>query len=201
MSTNVSTDAAQARAGRRRHLQQRQTVIFGGLIAAILVIGLTATAMWVGILPSPINVPISSPTPTDTVAAMPCPPDGQLPVPYAEISANVLNGTNTAGLAATTAASLAGYGVSIGQQANANARYAGVARIVAGPLGVGAAYTVAALFPEATIETDARSDATVDVIVGSEFEALLPAESITLDPTVDIPAPEGCTPVALPTEG
>ena len=40
-----STEAVRARAARRRHLQQRQTVIFGTLVAALLVIGLLGGAV------------------------------------------------------------------------------------------------------------------------------------------------------------
>ncbi|WP_154795821.1 LytR C-terminal domain-containing protein [Occultella kanbiaonis] len=198
MSTNGVRDAAEARAARRRHLQQRQTIIFGGLIAVMLVIALTAGAMWVGILPTPVNIPINSPEPTEATAAPgPCPPEGQTYINFAEITATVLNGTTTSGLAGTTGAELQARGIIIAAQANAESSYAGVARIVAGPTGLGQAYSVALLFPESTIVLDERADATIDVILGARFEMLLPAEEVLLDPAVVIPAPQGCEP--LPT--
>src|SRR5690606_2527668 len=73
--------AHEAREARRRHLQQRQTVIFGSLIAGLLVIGLGAGAVWAGILPAPISIPIQSPEPDDLAPPAPCPPEGALPVP------------------------------------------------------------------------------------------------------------------------
>ncbi|TDE89209.1 LytR family transcriptional regulator [Occultella glacieicola] len=198
MSTNGNRAAAEARLARRRHLQQRQTVVFGALIAALLVIALTAGAMWVGILPTPVNIPINSPEPTEATAPPgPCPPEGQTYVNFAEITTNVLNGTSRAGLAGTTAAELQARGIVVASQANAESSYAGVVRLVAGPTGLGQAYSVALLFPESTIVLDERADATVDVVLGGTFEMLLPADEVLLDPTVVIPAPQGCEP--LPT--
>ena len=200
MSTQQSR--VRARAARRRHLQQRQTVIFGALIAAMLVGGLTAGAMWVGILPSPFSVAINSPEPTEAGATTPCPPEGATFVPLEEISANVLNGTNRNGLASTTSAALAEHGVAIGREANAESRFTGAARIIAGPQGLPAAFTTAELFTDATIEVDSRSGETIDVVLGSAFQELRPDEEIAIDPEAPIPAAAECTPLstATPTE-
>lgn len=197
MSSIDAKHAAAARAARRRHLQQRQTVIFGSLIAGLLVIGLAAGAMWVGILPSPVNIPIHSPEPESTAPPPPCPAPDATPIPYGEIAANVFNGTTRAGLAAGTAAGLAERGVSISGQENAPVRYDGVARIVTGPTAVAEAYTLAALFPEADIELDGRTEDVVDVIVGDGFEGLLPAESVELEDEAPIPPLAGCEPVTI----
>lgn len=202
MSSIDTRHATAAREARRRHLQQRQTVIFGSLIAALLVIGLAAGSMWAGILPTPVDIPIKSPEAEDD-AAPPCPPPDTPPVPFNEISANVYNGTNRSGLAAGTAAGLAEQGVSIAQEENAPAGYDGVARIITGPTGVASAYTVAALFPEARVELDGRTEDIVDVTVGDDFDGLLPAESVELDDEAPLEQPAGCEPVILdePEEG
>jgi len=192
----ISQARARARATRRRHLQQRQTVIFGTLIAVMLVVGLAAGAMWVGILPSPISVAIESPEETSSTDAQPCPPDGATYVPLEEISANVLNGTTEAGLAGRTTEALANRGVAVGRTANADSAFKGVARILAGPKGLPAAFTLAELFDGAEVEVDSREDETVDVILGSEFESLRPKEEISIDPDAAIPAPTDCTPVS-----
>lgn len=194
MSTQQSR--ARARAARRRHLQQRQTVIFGTLIAAMLVVGLASGAMWVGILPSPFNVAIKSPEPTASGATVLCPPDGATFVPLADITANVLNGTSRAGLAASTSADLADRGLTIDQEANAEARYVGDAEIVAGIEGMAAAFTVAELFNDAIIEMDSRGGTTVDIILGQDFEALRDQAEIAIDPEAPIPAAAGCTPLS-----
>ncbi|UFU07095.1 LytR C-terminal domain-containing protein [Ruania halotolerans] len=189
---------AKARAARRRHLQQRQTVIFGTLIAAMLVVGLAAGAVWVGILPSPVSIAISEPESTESDDAGPCPPDGATYVPLTEISANVLNGTSRSGLAADTSAELGERGVAVGRQANAESPFAGVVRIVSGPEGLAAAYTAGVLFTDPRIEVDSRTDETIDVILGSSYEALRSADEIDIDPEVEIPIPQGCTPLPTP---
>lgn len=196
-----SPEAVRARAARRRHMQQRQTVIFGTLVAALLVVGLVAGAMWSGVLPSPFSVPINSgpPVPTPAAVVPPCPPEGEKPVPYTEISANVLNGTETQGLAAGTAATLRSYGIQTGREQNGQP-YTGVVRLTAGPLGVASAYTLAALFSESQIELDAREDATVDVLLGDGFEEVLPVDAVKLDAKEPIPAPADCKPVEPPAD-
>jgi len=196
-----SPEAVRARVARRRHMQQRQTVIFGTLVTVLLVAGLLGGAVWSGVLPSPIDIEINSGAPEATPApvAPPCPPEGALPVPYSEISANVLNGTETQGLAAGTAATLRSYGIQTGREQNGQ-RYEGVARLTAGPLGVASAYTLAALFSSAEIVLDAREDATVDVLLGLAFEDVLPLEQVELDPEAPIPPPADCRPVETPAE-
>lgn len=178
-------------------MQQRQTVLFGTLIAGLLFAALFAGAVWAEIIPSPVSVEINdSSTATPTAIVPPCPPEGQLPVPYSEIIVNVLNGTDRAGLAGSTAAVLAGYGFQRGSEANGSP-YTGVARISSGPTGVGSAYTLASLFSESQIQLDTREDATVDVLVGERFESILSPGEIALDPDSPIPAPASCTPVVV----
>lgn len=177
-------------------MQQRQTVIFGTLIAAMLVLGLGAGAMWVGILPSPFAVAINSPDPTDAGESTPCPPDGATFVPLSEIAANVLNGTDRNGLASTTSEALTEHGLAIGQQGNAETQFSGEARIIAGPEGLAAAFTAAQLFPDPTIEVDSREGEGIDIIVGSEFEGLRSGDEIAIDPDAEIPAAADCTPLS-----
>lgn len=201
MSSIDAKRAHEAREARRRHLQQRQTVIFGSLIAGLLVIGLGAGAVWAGILPAPISIPIQSPEPDDLAPPAPCPPEGALPVPMNEISVNVLNGTNQSGLAASTAAGLAERGAVIGDEANAPVGFEGIARIVTGPTAVTDAYTVAAHFPEAVIELDSRTEDVLTLTVGEGFDGLLPQESVELDDEVPLTPLPGCQPVHLEDDG
>lgn len=191
-----------ARAARRRHLQQRQTVIFGTLVAVLLVAALLGGAMWSGVIPSPVNVPINSgeagaePEPV----VPPCPPEDTLPVPYSEISANVYNGTDRQGLASQTAASLQNLGIATGDGENGPS-YGGVVRLTTGVAGVAAAYTIAPLFSASQIVVDAREDDSVDVLLGAEYESLVTGGESTLDPEEPIPAPENCQPATVADEG
>jgi hypothetical protein len=194
-------DAARRRAARRRRLQQRQTVIFGGLITILLVAALIAGAIWAGLLPAPFTRDFSREESTEDQVVQPCLPDGATAVPLGSITANVYNGTDTAGLAATTGEVLGGAGVLINQQANwPHGEYAGVVQIVTGPLGVTAGYSLARLFPEAVVTLDGRSDESVDVVLGSGYTKMLSADEIAaLDPEGALTSPDGCTPVTAPT--
>lgn len=194
-----AADAARRRAARRRRLQQRQTVIFGVLITALIAVALLASAMWTGVLPSPVSRPFSTPAPTEQAAVefAPCPPPDALPVPFGEITANVYNGTTRGGLAATTATQLTQVGVVVASQANyPGGNYSGVAQVVASPAGLVSAYTVAALIPDAvvTLEPD-RADSTVDLVLGDAFESVLTPEAVAFDAAMPLEAPAGCTPV------
>ena len=199
--TATHHDADQLRATRRRRLQQRQTLIFGGLITALVVIGLVGTAMWSNLVPAPFAREFSTAEPTEEDVTVPCVPAETAPAAFSEITANVYNGTNRRGLAASSAESLSRLGVVVNQQANwPQGAYSGVVRVVVGPLGVTPGYTVARLFPSAVVTLDSsRTDETVDVVLGATYESMLPAEDIAaLDPGVALAAPEGCTPVDAP---
>ncbi|WP_127128315.1 LytR C-terminal domain-containing protein [Georgenia sp. SYP-B2076] len=199
--TATPNDADQRRAARRRHLQQRQTLVFGGLITVLAVVGLVSTAMWTGLLPAPFAREFSTAEPSDANLAIPCVPADATPVAFSEITANVYNGTDRNGLAASSADSLTQVGVVVNQQANwPQGAYSGVVQVVVGPLGVTSGYTVARLFPSAVVSLDtSRTDETVDVVLGATYEAMLSADEIAaLDPAAPLASPEGCTPVDAP---
>src|SRR5690625_5261355 len=148
----------------------------------MLVVGLASGAMWVGILPSPFSVPINSPEPTTSTATVPCPPDDATFVTLEDITVNVLNGTSRAGLAATTSDALTNRGVTVAEESNSETPYAGTVEIVTGADGLAAAFTIAELFEDATIRADSRGGATVDVVLGADFEALRSDDEIAIDP-------------------
>jgi hypothetical protein len=200
----VTTDPAEAerrRAARRRHLQQRQTLVFGILITAMLAVALVAAAVWSNVIPSPFARPFSSPEPTEAATAnAPCPPADALPAPFNEITANVFNATDQTGLAARTASGLAQFGVVISQEANYAGSFEGVANVVSGPRGLQAAYTVVELLPGATVTLDGRDDATIDVVLGGAFSEIPAPEAAPVDPEVPLTPPPGCTPVEVPED-
>lgn len=178
-------------------MQQRQTVVFGTLIAALLVVGLLGGAMWSGVLPSPVDVPINSgaPPPEPEPVVPPCPPEEARPVPLAQVRVNVLNGTEESGLAAQTSAVLRTYGITVEREGN-GAPYTGVAQITTGPRGVVTAYTISALFPSSQIVLDPeRKGNVVDVLLGARYESVLEPEEAALDPETPIAAPTNCEPI------
>jgi hypothetical protein len=203
VTATATNDAEQQRALRRRRLQQRQTVIFGGLIAVLLAVGLLAGAMWAGMLPAPISRPFSSAAPTTTAIVAPCPPEGATPVAFSEILVNVYNGTDRGGLAGETGQALGRLGVVVNQQANwPQGAYPDTVQIVVGPLGVTAGYSLARIFPGSVVSLDSsRTDETVDVVLGAKYEAMLSPDQIAaLDPSTPLAAPAGCTPVEAATQ-
>lgn len=191
--TQPDPQAARARALRRKHLQQRQTVIFGSIVAALLALALFAGAIWADILPAPISVPIASPT-DETPAALPqpCPPADTPPPTYEDIEADVYNSTSTAGLGATVSDSLRGHGLDVENTENEDDVYPGTALITVGPEGIPAAYALADLIPEAQIKMADRDGAGVDITLGSAFSNLTSEEELTLDPELPIPTPDEC---------
>jgi len=190
------TDQDRGRQLRRRHMHERQAVIFGVLLAALALAGLGAAAMYTGSL----NLPVftrdfaAAPSPTATQDPYPCPPAGALPVAYGQISVRVYNATTRVGLAGATSASLAERGFVIASTENAPATYDGTARIIFGTPGVAQAYTLAAHIDGAVLVLDPRADATVDLSLGAEYAELNPIDTIALDPAVPLVAPPGCTP-------
>ncbi|WP_129337665.1 LytR C-terminal domain-containing protein [Cellulomonas endophytica] len=186
-----------ARQLRRRHRHERQAVVFGVLLAVLAVAGLGSAAVYTGALSmSFLDRPFSTPSaaPTEAAAAVACPPQGALPVPYGQIQVNVYNGTGRAGLAAATAAELAGRGFAVASTGNSDS-YAGTARVTAGASGVAAAYTLAAQVQDAVVVLDARADATVDLALGGAFGALVDPAAITLVADQPLVGPEGCVPL------
>jgi hypothetical protein len=202
VSTDQIEEYERQRAIRRRHLLERQAVIFGSLIAALLALALIGLAVWFGAVPAPVSVPFATPPPENGAVAPPCPPADATPVPYGEITVNVYNGTTRGGLAAATAGELANRGLTIGARANdPYGRYSGATLVRAGPAGLAHAYTVAAIFPDALVQLDVREDASVDVTLGAAYVAMRPAQEAELDPALPIPAPAGCYQVPAPDEG
>ncbi|WNB85820.1 LytR C-terminal domain-containing protein [Cellulomonas sp. ATA003] len=110
------------------------------------------------------------------------PPEGTLPVAYGEVQVRVLNATDRRGLAGQTADALTARGFAVAAVGNATSSVVGPARISFGAPGVGAAYTLAAHLEGARLTLDERTDATVDLALGSEFVGLLDPGLIPLDP-------------------
>ncbi|WP_426593430.1 LytR C-terminal domain-containing protein [Cellulomonas sp. McL0617] len=180
---------------RRRHMHERQAVIFGVLLAGLALVGLGAAAVYTGNLDLPgLDRAIAqAPSATEAAVAYPCPPVGALPVAAASVVVNVNNATNRSGLAAATAADLKARGFTIGTVDTVDS-YDGVARISFGKNGVAQAYTLLAHFDGAVLFPLASEDATVNVAIGAKFVQLKAVDQVQLDPAVPLVAPAGCIP-------
>lgn len=192
------SDYDRARALRRRHMHERQAVVFGVLLACLAVAGLGAAALYTDSLSLPFLEREFTAVPTvDPVAdATYCPPEGALPVPTDQITVDVFNGAGVGGLAGTTGGQLTERGFAIGTTENAPSPHSGTARIIYGPAGSAAAYTLKAYVDGAVLVNDPRETAEIDLVIGKAFTGLLPPEAVVLDPNVPLEGPEGCTPFA-----
>ena len=189
------------RALRRRHMHERQAVVFGVLLACLAVAGLGSAAMYTGALSLPfLDRPFSA-EPTEDAAATKvyCPPEGALPVPPDQITVDVYNSTKIAGFGSRTKEALADFGFVVGTVDNTDAEAPGVGRIIYGVQGSAAAYTLYSYAPGATLVLDGRQDAVVDIVLGADF-ALVPDDTqVGLDPAVPLVGPEACIPLAEAT--
>ncbi|HKD88153.1 MAG TPA: LytR C-terminal domain-containing protein, partial [Streptosporangiaceae bacterium] len=101
------------------------------------------------------------------------------PVKPASVAVKVLNGTNTAHLGATTAASLTGRGFHVvGAPGNATPDYRATVIDYASPAQLPAAQTLAGLFSDVKLQQDpGLNGAALHLILGSTFTGLKPAHS------------------------
>ena len=186
------------RALRRRHMHERQAVVFGVLLAGLAVAGLGSAAMYTGALSLPfLDRPFTSDPTDDTAAAnVYCPPEGALPVSPEQITVDVYNSTEIPGLGSRTKEALEGFGFVVRTVDNTDAEAPGVGRIIYGVQGSAAAYTLISYAQGATLVLDGRQDAVVDLVLGADFALAASQEQVALDPAVPLVGPEGCTPLS-----
>lgn len=198
MTTDPAAIAARKRKLRRRHKRERQAVIFGGVLAGLAAVGLGAAAVWTGSMESPFDREwtIVSESPTATEAAVPCVPADTLPVPYGSISVLVLNATSKPGLAGSVADLLGQRGFQIKDTGNYDIKLRGVGRISFGAQGIAQAYTLAAHISGVTLVYDARTDASVDLAVGSGYANLVELDLVPLAADEPLQPVPGCVPLA-----
>ncbi|GAA0660531.1 LytR C-terminal domain-containing protein [Kitasatospora atroaurantiaca] len=146
----------------------------------------------------PLAAPASGPGASGSPAAAAT--STAIPQPQA-VTVNVYNATGKAGLAARTADELKKRGFTIGKVGNAPAaldkKVPGTVQVVSGPAGLGAATLLGSQVAGSAGSADARTDASVDFVLGDTFAALL-------DPTQAASALEIATkpsPSASPAPG
>ncbi|WP_316523967.1 LytR C-terminal domain-containing protein [Kitasatospora brasiliensis] len=126
---------------------------------------------------TPSGKPLAAPTPDATAGAPAAEGDPHaIPQPSA-VTVNVYNATTKGGLAGRTAEELKKRGFVIGKVGNAPAeldkKVPGTAQVIAGPAGAGAGTLVGSQIAGAAVTADARTDASVDFVIGDSYNALL----------------------------
>lgn len=146
------------------------------VLLCLVVLAVAGTAVWWFIFrtaTAPASSVVVCPSQTPTAAA-------SAPAPAA-ISVRVLNSTPVNGLAKGVAAQLRQRGFHVIAVANAPDRtpVPVPAQLRFGRAGAAAAQVVARQLPTAALVRDGRTDATVDLVLGTGFTALRPAAQVS----------------------
>ncbi|AWE41635.1 MULTISPECIES: LytR C-terminal domain-containing protein [unclassified Actinobaculum] len=191
----VNEGKTTARAAYRRRIQQRQTIIFGSISAILAVLLLLSLLFWTGVLPFPFDREFTPAKSSNTVVT-PCIEEGTAAVELNSISVNVYNSTSRANLASQAATDLAGRGVVVNETGNWDGQsLSESARIITGPEGIAAAYTIAQYFPDSMIQyNNGITDATLNIVLGSDYESLETPENVAAaNPEGTLSPAENCT--------
>lgn len=182
-------------------------VLLAGLVAAGI---LTALAI--------MNGQIRLPAPEQSNAASTlCPGTTFDYMPNETVTVNVLNSTSRAGLARAVADELAGRKFLVGTVGNTTSSYRGTALVVSGAAGQPAAFSVQRNLPGSDYVQDARTDASVDVVLTHGFRELTKPElvdhtpgklscpretrRVAEDPQLPVTPPAPVTPAPVPPAG
>ncbi|MFW2512815.1 LytR C-terminal domain-containing protein [Demequina sp. SO4-13] len=185
----------------RRHRRERQFVVFGIALIALVTAAFAAAAVYRGDVEGPFDRAFYTPAGDfESNITLACAPSGAVPLPYEEVVVRVNNGAGLPGLAGTTADTLEGRGFLVVDATNWSRDYSGEVRILYGVQGLRHAYTLATHFDDVDLVLDTRSDVTVDLVLGEQFgedpqlrELLAPE----VDPELTLSSRGECLPVNL----
>lgn len=161
-----------ARAEYRKRTQQRQTVIFGSIIAVMAIFLVLGTLVWSGLLPFPLNRDFTQPPDEQAIV---CPVEGAAPPDPTTITVVVFNATNQTGLAGSIGTSLAASGVVVNETANWSGEdLTEPVSLYASPAGVNTAYALRAYFPDAAVHVDPNlTSEVVEVVLGTGYTTMV----------------------------
>jgi len=144
------------------------------IVIAVVVLAAAVAGGWWWWTNRADETPSGNPTPTATCTTPPPKPPRDIPPP-AQVRVNVLNATDTAGLAIDTANELVVQRFDVAGVGNAPKTMAdGVAVVLYGPQGYGPAVRVASYVPGATlVKTNRLRDASVDLRLGPKFDGIV----------------------------
>ncbi len=207
MSTPVQDPA---RVARRRREHERQAVIYGVLVALLLLTGLGALAIFTGAIDAPFAREFTNPHQVEDTVTPPClppvegQPDGALPIAASDVHLRIYNASGVAGIAGANQSVLARRGFTVDATGNHDTTLRR-SELRFGKNGIVAAYTLAAHFPRMNLVLDAREDATVDLLVGESYDRPLDEDDVHLSAETPLRNAEGCkpadqlTPIPAPT--
>ncbi|WAP51763.1 LytR C-terminal domain-containing protein [Arthrobacter sp. ATA002] len=163
-------EAERVRLARRRRTRHR--IVIAVLVSALLLGALFALSVLRG------WIVLSEPEPAPTASAG-CPAGPFTYQPPETVTVNVFNTTAAAGLAGQVSDALAERGFLRGTVGNSTVNREGMTAIImSGPEGEAAAFTVQQQIPDTQYVQDDREGAAVDVVLGSGYTTLVPAENV-----------------------
>lgn len=192
-----------ARVARRRRKHERQAVVFGLIIAFLVILGLGALAVYTETIDSPISEPIyTASTDVENMAPACLPedegsPDGVLPMAYDKVRMRIYNAAdNRFALAGASAEVLTDRGFDVRDTGDFLYQVEGPSEIRYGTEGIVQAYTLAAQFAEIELVLDDRGGKFVDLVIGTGWTEPLPIEEVPLAADQPLENLPGCVPAA-----
>lgn len=139
--------------------------------------------------PGPTGSATDTPSPCVTITVT---PGAGLPNP-SQVTTNIYNSTDRAGLAASSAEELQTRGFIIGTIDNDPLARAvsATAEIRHGPSGLASAQLMTFYIPGSVLVDDARTDATIDTVLGQAFTAIAPQSEVDAALLAPSPSPSG----------
>lgn len=169
-AVELAAEREKQRQARRRYLQQRQTVIFGWVLVAMIVAVVVSLPFATGLISLPFAKEFTL-SASQKSAYPPCVPSGD-PVSLKGVKVEVLNGSSHSGLAKDTATALGQLKVDVTNVGNSNDAFVGSVRISTSEGKVAQAYSLARLFPNATVRLGREETEPIKVVLGEQFEGL-----------------------------
>ncbi len=159
----------------------RHRIIHGVTLTVLVALVITGVVLAVMVSRGDLQLPVpasqTSPKPSCPTATFNYPANK-------DVHVEVYNATRREGMAGSVAAELKKRGFNVDLVANKSTDYAGTAVIVSGPAGQSAAFNLQRNFAGTDYVQDARTDATVDVYLTSDFKDLVPAAQVDQTPGV-----------------
>lgn len=174
-------EAARVRLARRRRLLHRIViVVLAGLLLAAALFAVAVLRGWIVLSEPELSPEVSAECPAGPFSYQP--PE--------TVTVNVYNTTPTPGLATQVAEALAARGFAVGTVGNnVINREDMTAVVVSGPSGEASAFTLQQQIPGTQYLQDDRADTSVDVVLGSAYTELVPAESVSTAATGPMSCP------------
>lgn len=191
-----------ARVARRRREHERQAVVFGLIIAFLVILGLGALAVYTETIDSPISEPIKTPDVAATTTTVPAclpqdedSPEGVLPTSYDKVRVRIFNGADYRfALAGASEEVLSDRGFAIRDSGDFPYLVEGPSEIRHGVKGIVQAYTLAAQFEDVELVLDDRGGKVIDLVLGVGWSEPLDAEEVPLAADQPLQNRPGCLP-------